>query len=170
MVMQDLAVVALGANLPGNCGPPDYTVRQAMRRLSALSVGHPHCSSLWRSRPLDCPPGSPDFINAVVMLYPSSGTTPEELLAQLQQLEREFGRQRGAGRNAPRVLDLDLIAWGSRLSATPALELPHPRAHERAFVLVPLAEVAPDLLLPGQQQPVSVLAGCCSGRDEISRL
>lgn len=167
--MQDPAIVALGANLPGDPGAPEVTVRQAMRRLAALSVRPPSCSSLWRSRPVDCPPGSPDFINAVVALHPAEGTTPLDLLAQLQALEREFGRQQGTGRNAPRVLDLDLIAWGEHRSATATLELPHPRAHERAFVLAPLAEVAPDLVLPGQRQPVWALAASCSGGDGIFR-
>lgn len=167
--MQDPAIVSLGANLPGNYGAPERTVRAAMRRLSGLCVGQPRCSSLWRSRPVDCPPGSPDFINAVVALQPPAGTTPSSLLEQLQQLEREFGRQRTGGRNAPRVLDLDLIAWGARRSKTARLELPHPRAHERAFVLLPLAEVAPALVLPGQQEPVGALAERCAGEDGIFR-
>lgn len=167
--MQDPAIVALGANLPGDLGPPEATVREAMHRLAAVSVRPPLCSSLWRSRPVDCPPGSPDFINAVMALYPAEGTTPPALLEQLQELEREFGRQHGAGRNTPRVLDLDLIAWGRQRSATSTLELPHPRAHERAFVLLPLAEVAPDLVLPGQRQPVRTLAENCSGRNGIFR-
>lgn len=167
--MKDPAIVALGANLPGACGPPERTVREAMRRLCALSVVEPRCSSLWRSHPVDCPPGSPDFINAVVALQPAEVMTPLALLEQLQQLEQEFGRQRGAGQNAPRVLDLDLIAWGERSSATATLELPHPRAHERAFVLLPLAEVAPDLVFPGWQEPVHALAAACFGRNEVFR-
>lgn len=167
--MQDPAIVALGANLAGSCGPPERTVREAMRRLSALSSVEPRCSSLWRSRPVDCPPGSPDFINAVVALQPPGHMTPLALLEQLQRIEQEFGRQRGAGRNAPRVLDLDLIAWGTRRSATATLELPHPRAHERAFVLLPLAEVAPHLVLPGHRKPARALAAGCSGRNGVFR-
>lgn len=167
--MQDPAIVALGANLPGRSGSPESAVREAMHRLAELSERAPLCSSLWCSRPVDCPPGSPDFVNAVVALYPRAGTSPLGLLAQLQALEREFGRQHGAGRNAPRVLDLDLIAWGEQRSTTAELELPHPRAHERAFVLLPLVEVAPDLVLPGQRQPVRVLARNCAGRNGIFR-
>ncbi|MEX1198695.1 MAG: 2-amino-4-hydroxy-6-hydroxymethyldihydropteridine diphosphokinase [Pseudohongiellaceae bacterium] len=167
--MHDPAIVALGANLPGRSGSPERAVREAMQRLSALSVVAPRCSSLWRSRPVDCPPGSPDFINAVVALQPAEGTTPLELLGQLQQLEQAFGRQHGGGRNAPRVLDLDLIAWGARCSETAQLELPHPRAHDRAFVLMPFAEVAPDLVFPGQKESVRTLAATCSGKKEVFR-
>mgnify|MGYP003799721551 CR=1 FL=1 len=128
-----------------------------MRRLAALSVDPPRCSSLWQTTPVDCPPGSPPFLNAVAMLAPLDGEMPETLLDKLQALEQEFGRQPAMVRNEPRPLDLDLIAFAQETRATPRLVLPHPRAHRRRFVLAPLAEVAPDLILPGQTERVREL-------------
>lgn len=139
-------VVALGANL----GDPAATIRAAFARLDALAAEPVRRSSLWQSTPVDCPPGSPLFVNAVALLVPREGETPESLLAKLQELEREFGRRPKLVLNEARPLDLDLIAWGGETRATPTLILPHPRAHLRRFVLEPLAELAPTLILPGQ--------------------
>ncbi|MGM0631728.1 MAG: 2-amino-4-hydroxy-6-hydroxymethyldihydropteridine diphosphokinase [Pseudomonadota bacterium] len=163
------AVIALGANLPGDHGAPAQAVRAAMCRLEALARGAVQCSSLWRSRPVDCPPESPDFINAVALLQPLE-ETPVGLLSRLQQLEDSFGRARDGGRNTPRVLDLDLIAWGDHVCDTARLTLPHPRAHRRAFVLLPLAEVFPNLVLPGQSRNVRELAEQCPGRNAVFRV
>ena len=91
------------------------------------------------------------------MLKPRAGETPETLLQKLQEIERDFGRQPKKVLNEPRPLDLDLIAFGEEVRSTPELRLPHPRAHLRKFVLGPLAELAPDLLLPGHQLSVSAL-------------
>ena len=126
-------------------------------RLEELSDGPLLRSSLWQTTPVDCPPGSPAFVNAVVGLMPRAGETPESLLAKLQALEKEFGRQPKKVLNEPRPLDLDLIAFGSETRATPELTLPHPRAHQRRFVLQPLSEIAPDLVLPGQSESVAQL-------------
>ena len=85
-------------------------------------------------------------------------------MAKLQAVEKEFGRQPKQVQNEPRVLDLDLIAWGDKRRSSAALTLPHPRAQERKFVLQPLAEIAPDLVLPGQTETVfQLLAGLASG-------
>jgi 2-amino-4-hydroxy-6-hydroxymethyldihydropteridine diphosphokinase len=97
------------------------------------------------------------FVNAVVALRPRSSETSESLLAKLQALEKEFGRRPKQVLNEPRPLDLDLIVFRSETRATPQLTLPHPRAHERRFVLQPLSEVAPDLILPGQTRTVAQL-------------
>lgn len=131
-----LAFVAIGANL----GDAQATVRQAMADLAGL----PHSrvsarSSLYRSAPVDAT--GPDFINAVVAV--ETALAPEALLAALQQLELRAGRERPY-RNAPRTLDLDLLRHGDTVMHSETLTLPHPRLHERAFVLLPLAEVAPD--------------------------
>jgi 2-amino-4-hydroxy-6-hydroxymethyldihydropteridine diphosphokinase len=91
------------------------------------------------------------------MLKPRQGETPVSLLQKLQQLEREFGRQPKKVLNESRPLDLDLIAFGEETRSTRELELPHPRAHLREFVLGPLAEIAPELLLPGQSLPIGAL-------------
>lgn len=130
---------------------------EALKKFSTVPLLR---SSLWRSTPVDCPPGSPDFVNAVVALTPLPHFTPESLLAELQALEREFGRRPKLVLNEARPLDLDLIAWGDVVRHTPALTLPHPRAHLRRFVLQPLSEIAPELVLSGQTQTVAeLLAG-----------
>jgi 2-amino-4-hydroxy-6-hydroxymethyldihydropteridine diphosphokinase len=147
------AYVALGANL----GDPVHTIRAAMDRLAAFSSSALHRSSLWRTTPVDCPPGSSVFVNAVAGLQPFPGETPETLLVNLQTLEKEFGRRPKTVLNEARPLDLDLIAFASEQRNTSSLILPHPRAHLRRFVLQPLSEIAPDLLLPGQSETVSEL-------------
>jgi 2-amino-4-hydroxy-6-hydroxymethyldihydropteridine diphosphokinase len=97
------------------------------------------------------------FVNAVVGFMPCEGETPESLLTKLRALEMEFGRQPKKILNEPRPLDLDLIAFGSESRATKELTLPHPRAHLRRFVLQPLSEIAPELVLPGQSKTVAQL-------------
>jgi 2-amino-4-hydroxy-6-hydroxymethyldihydropteridine diphosphokinase len=128
-----------------------------MNRLQRLSDVPLLKSSLWQTAPVDCPPGSAAFVNAVVGLVPRQTESPESLLAKLQALEREFGRQPKKVLNEPRPLDLDLIAYGGLTRASRELSLPHPRAHQRRFVLQPLAEIAPDLILPGQSKTVAQL-------------
>lgn len=132
-------------------------IREAIKRLEELADGPVLTSSLWETTPVDCPPGSPVFVNAVVGLMPRAGETPESLLAKLQALEQEFGRRPKAVLNEARPLDLDVIAFGGEIRVGKELTLPHPRAHERRFVLQPLWEFAPDLLLPGQSQTVAGL-------------
>lgn len=106
---------------------------------------------------MDCPPGSPVFVNAVVGFRPRVGETPGALLLKLLALEKEFGPRPRIELNEPRPLDLDLIAFCGETCATQRLTLPHPRAHKRRFVLQPLSEFAPDLVLPGQTQTVARL-------------
>ena len=148
-----LAYVALGANLGATAGTLREAADSIAGWLSTKLIG----SSLWRTAPVDCPPGSPPFLNAALGLQPTPGTTPESLLDALLALEARLGRARSELTNAPRAIDLDLIAFGTETRTTPTLVLPHPRAHERAFVLAPLVEIAPGLILPGQQQTVSAL-------------
>jgi 2-amino-4-hydroxy-6-hydroxymethyldihydropteridine diphosphokinase len=108
---------------------------------------------------VDCPEGSPDFINAIVALVPREGETPESLLARLQALEKEFGRLPKKVVNEARPLDLDLIAFRQEVRSASQLTLPHPRAHQRRFVLQPLSEIAPDLVLPSQTKTIVQLLG-----------
>jgi 2-amino-4-hydroxy-6-hydroxymethyldihydropteridine diphosphokinase len=142
--------LALGSNF----GNPVANIVRAMDRLEPLSILPLVRSSLWQTTPIDCPPSSPSFVNAVVCLAPRSAENPPSLLAKLQMLEREFGRQPKKLHNEPRPLDLDLIAFGVLSCRTDELILPHPRAHQRRFVLQPLSEIAPDLVLPGQTRTV----------------
>ena len=149
------AWVALGANL----GDAQATVRQALRDLQAL----PHttvvaASSLYRTAPHEAQ--GPDFINAVAML--STRLSAPGLLDALQSLENAAGRERPYV-NAPRTLDLDLLFYGDARIDSPRLTVPHPRWQERAFVLVPLAEIAPqrvpaDQLRAVAGQPIEKLA------------
>ncbi len=154
---QALAFVALGSNI----GASAETIRRSVGRLQSLAESPMLLSSLWRTAPVDCPPGSPDFVNAVVGFAPRAGLGPLELLTRLQAIEREFGRQPKSVLNEPRPLDLDLIAFGAARCDTAVLTLPHPRAHLRRFVLQPWSEIAPELVLPGQTANI---------RDLLSRL
>ena len=162
-----LALVGLGANL----GAPVDQLEAAMDALEALATtpSAMRRSALWASAPVDCPPGSPDFVNAVVALPVAPGTDPEALLARLLDLEQAAGRARSV-RNAPRSLDLDLLLFGEHVLATPRLTLPHPRGHLRAFVLLPAAAVAPDQSWPGTGRPIAELAADVPGRDGVRRL
>jgi 2-amino-4-hydroxy-6-hydroxymethyldihydropteridine diphosphokinase len=139
----NLAYVALGANL----ADPAATIRAAFGALANL----PDCrivrtSSLYRTAPVGITE-QPDFINAVALL--ETNLAPEALLNALLDLEQRFGRIRGE-KNGPRTLDLDLLLYNDLAVELPTLSLPHPRLHLRAFVLQPLAEIAPDLAIPGR--------------------
>jgi 2-amino-4-hydroxy-6-hydroxymethyldihydropteridine diphosphokinase len=159
-------IIALGSNL----GSSSDILREAMDRLDRLTVLPSQRSSLWQSTPVDCPPGSPPFVNAAVAFEPVAGETPESLLAKLQALEKEFGRRPKQVLNEPRPLDLDLIAFGSEVRSSPQLTLPHPRAHLRRFVLEPLSEIAPDLVLPGQTKSVRQLLAELRTDEVVRRL
>ncbi len=135
------AYIGLGANL----GDAVATLRQALRELRAIP-GIDDCfpSPLYRSAPVDA--SGPDFINAVARLRTT--LAPLDLLHALQAIERRHGRERPY-RNAPRTLDLDLLMHGDLRLDTPRLTLPHPRMRERAFVLLPLRDLAPGMMLDG---------------------
>jgi 2-amino-4-hydroxy-6-hydroxymethyldihydropteridine diphosphokinase len=155
-----LAFVALGSNL----GDSRRIILDAMARLQKFSNRPLLKSSLWQTTPVNCPPDSPLFVNAIVGFTPQKNETPESLLQKLRALEKEFGRTPKKVLNEPRSLDLDLIAFGTETRNSPELILPHPRAHLRRFVLQPLGEIAPDLILPGQFKTISqLLAGLPDG-------
>jgi 2-amino-4-hydroxy-6-hydroxymethyldihydropteridine diphosphokinase len=159
-------IVALGSNL----GDSAANIRAAIGRLRALAEGPLLRSSLWRTTPVDCPAGSPPFINAVVAFHPREGETPETLLIRFQELEREFGRRPKRTLNEARPLDLDLIAFGAEVRATGRLTLPHPRAHLRRFVLAPLAEMLPGYVLGGQAETVADLLAALDTDERLDRL
>lgn len=159
-------IVALGSNL----GDSTAIVREAVERLRRLSHSRFRSSSLWQSSPVDCPPGSPPFINSVVAFTSPPDEAPDSLLAKLQAIEQEFGRRPKVVLNEPRPLDLDLIAFGMETRSTPRLTLPHPRAHLRRFVLEPLNEIAPNLVLPGLTKHVSELLAALQSDEHLTRL
>ncbi len=161
-----ITVIALGSNL----GEARENILRAMGRLQKFSDQPLLKSSLWQTSPVDCPPDSPPFVNAVVALVPAAAETPESILAKLQAMEKEFGRPPKKVLNAPRPLDLDLIAFGRETRNTRELTLPHPRAHGRRFVLQPLSEIAPDLVLPGQSMTVAELLGALETAEILVRL
>ena len=157
--------IALGSNL----GESRQNIECAFCRLEQLSSEAIVRSSLWKSTPVDCPAESPEFINATAALVPKDAT-PELLLKRLQQLEKEFGRRPKKILNEPRPLDLDLIAFGDEVRESSELILPHPRAHLRKFVLAPLAEIAPDLTLPGQKKSVRELLDALRTDEVVEKL
>lgn len=135
------AYIALGANL-GDARAVLRAARDAVATLPGSRLVA--CSSLYRSAPIES--SGPDYLNAVLAL--ETPLSPDDLLAALQAIEAAHGRKRPY-RNAPRTLDLDLLLHGDTVQDTPTLTLPHPRLHLRAFVLEPLAEIAPALEVPG---------------------
>lgn len=136
-----IAFIGIGANL----GDARANVEDAVQRLSALSGCRLlSTSSLWRTAPFEA--AGDDYINAVAML--DTTLSAPDLLSALQQIERDHGRERPY-RNAPRTLDLDVLLYGDAVIHSDTLQVPHPRMHERAFVLVPLLEVAPEARIPG---------------------
>jgi 2-amino-4-hydroxy-6-hydroxymethyldihydropteridine diphosphokinase len=143
------AFIGLGANLGDAHGALDAAF-VALAALPGTTLRA--ASSIYRSAPIDS--SGPDYLNAVIAL--DTTLSPHALLAELQRIERAHGRERPY-RNAPRTLDLDLLLHGDRRIDTPALTLPHPRMHERAFVLLPLAELAPAIAIPGRGTAVELL-------------
>ena len=147
------AGIALGSNL----GDRHAHLRAAIAGLRELATpGEPVLSAaIYQTQPRDCPPGSPDFLNTVIEIGFAGG--PRELLAQTRALEHALGRRRGAERNAPRVIDIDLLYFDDVRLDDVMLTLPHPRLCQRRFVLQPLADIRPLLMLPGQTLTIAEL-------------
>lgn len=159
---EDAVLIALGSSLGGRFGSSAAAVDAGVTSLSDAGFKIVARSSPWRSKSWP-DPTLPDYINALVIVETAWG--PAETLARLHAIEAEFGRERGA-RNAPRVLDLDLIAHGRTVIDDGALVVPHPRAAERLFVMGPLAEIAPDWRHPTSGETAAVLAARANvGRD-----
>ena len=156
-----VAFVGLGANLDD----PRRQVQQAFRELDAI----PHTrvvrtSSLYRSEPLGYAE-QPSFVNAVAQL--ETGLPAERLLAELHAIEARHGRSRSFA-NAPRTLDLDLLLFGNAVLDDPGLQVPHPRMHGRAFVLLPLVEIAGDVAIPRRGSVKAFLDKC--GNQGVEKL
>ena len=151
-----MAFVGVGSNL----GEPVAQVGSALEELDRLPRSRVvKRSSLYRSAPVGYA-AQPDFVNAVAQL--ETALPAEQLLAELQQIEARHGRARSFA-NAPRTLDLDLLLYGDSVQSSDKLTLPHPRMHERAFVLAPLVEIAEEASVPGKG-PAKVLLRACAGR------
>jgi 2-amino-4-hydroxy-6-hydroxymethyldihydropteridine diphosphokinase len=145
--------IALGSNLDDRL----ENLRAARRHLFALHEdrGPFLISRIYETEPVDCPPGSPAFLNAAIEL--ACTIPPLDLLNKIQRLEQLLGRPANHGHHAPRTIDLDILYYDNLSFTLPELVLPHPRIPSRAFVLVPLADVAPSRILPGQTQAISGL-------------
>lgn len=149
--------LALGANL----GNPLENLRKAVRSLQSLAVAPLVLSSPWITAPVNCPPNSPPFANVALQMILPREICPQILLARCQAMERAFGRRPKKQPNEARPLDIDIIAFNNLTENSPPLILPHPRAHQRFFVLAPLNEIAPQLILPGHSRSVAEhLASC----------
>jgi 2-amino-4-hydroxy-6-hydroxymethyldihydropteridine diphosphokinase len=138
-----MILIALGSNLPSAAGPPAETLKAALAALKANGIAPVKVSRLYESTAWPNP-NDPPFVNAVAQV--ETPLTPADLLTRLHAIEDSFGRVRAA-RNAPRTLDLDIVDYDGRVEEGPPA-LPHPRMQERGFVLVPLAEIAPDWCHP----------------------
>lgn len=164
-----LVFIALGSNLTSRYGDPRENILHALERLTELSSQPLAVSSLWQTDPLECPPDSPVFVNAVAALDAYPELDPVTLLHKLQRFEEECGRHR-SGINTPRPLDLDILAYGRQCLESEILTLPHPRAMQRQFVLQPLAEIAPDFIFPGQSRSVVQLLDRITAQGKVRLL
>lgn len=145
--------IALGSNLGDRAENLRRGVALLRERVPGLVVRA--SAPVYETDPVECAPGTQAFLNTVIEVEAS--LTPRELHAHLQAIEQALGRPVSREKNSPRSLDLDLLYAGDLISDDPALILPHPRLHQRRFVLQPLADIRPDLVLPGQSVPVSRL-------------
>jgi 2-amino-4-hydroxy-6-hydroxymethyldihydropteridine diphosphokinase len=147
------AGVALGSNL----GERLANLRNARREIISMKGALPplRCSAIYETEPIDCEKGAAKFFNAVIEF--GYAGQPIELRRELAAIERVLGRPAAHERNVSRPIDLDLLYFGDVIIETAELRLPHPRIVDREFVLRPLADIRPDLILPGQTEAVDVL-------------
>ncbi len=147
------AGIALGSNL----GDRLANLRAACACLREIAnAGEPIITApVYQTEPLLCPPGSPEFLNTVIEIDFTG--TAMELLGTTRAIEQKLGRAPSAERNAPRVIDIDLLYLGDETIGNDSLTLPHPRIGERRFVLQPLADIRPELILPGQTHDIADL-------------
>ena len=159
-----IAYIALGANL----GDRLATLRDAVKLLAETpAIELLAASSAWDTAPVG-PPDQPRYLNAAVAVRTTLG--PRALLETLLEIERRFGRVRSGSQWTARTLDLDIIIFGNSTVAEPDLVLPHPRFRERAFVLLPLAEIAPEARDPVTGESVESLLRACPGRSDAVKV
>lgn len=162
-----LKTVKIAILMGGNLGNSAEIFENAVQKLAANGLTAIRRSRIFRTEPVDCVPGTPEFSNAA--LTGEWGGSAEALLELTQHLEREAGRPAHHSSRESRTLDLDLILFGERCSADPRLLLPHPRARRRRFVLEPLAEIAPEMRFPDTGESVAeALARLKNGGSEAA--
>jgi len=152
--------LGVGANL----GDRLATLQRAVGLLAERGVRTVACSRVWATTPLGGPPDQPEFLNVVVEIDPGE-MSPTEVLAAANAVEAELGRVREV-RWGPRTIDIDVLLWDDLRSEEPALTIPHPRMHERAFVLRPLVEIAPRAVITGRGSAAACLDACKAQRVE----
>jgi 2-amino-4-hydroxy-6-hydroxymethyldihydropteridine diphosphokinase len=157
--------VALGSNLGDRLG----NLRAARRAILGLSNVKPPIlsSAIYKTDPVDCEPGANKFLNAVIEF--DYDRDPPSLLEELIRIEKALGRKRDHPKNVSRTIDIDMLYYDQRIIADERLQLPHPRMHLRKFVLQPLADIRPGLILPGQTQTVDELAAKVENSGEVVR-
>ena len=155
--------VALGSNLGDRLG----TLRAARRAILGLSNVKPPIlsSAIYETDPVDCEPGANKFLNAVIEF--DYDRDPPSLLEELIRIEKALGRKRDHPKNVSRTIDIDMLYYDQRIIEDERLQLPHPRMHLRKFVLQPLADIRPGLILPGQTQTVDELAAKVENSGEV---
>ena len=160
------AGIALGANI----GDRVATLRTARGRIQDLGGLEPPllASAIYETEPVDCEPGAGKFFNAVIEIGFAGDAL--QLLAALRQIECDLGRPSVHPRNVSRTIDLDLLYFGELTIETPELQLPHPRVRERPFVLRPLAEIRPDLVLPNDRASIAELLAKLGNTSELVRI
>jgi len=164
------AIVSLGSNLPFSEQSAVEILALAFNALQQLSDEPLLVSSLYTTSPIDSPEGTPDFYNAVAAVMPDPEESAHSMLAKLQSIENNTGRQRNGIKNEARTLDLDLITFGDEIINTDDLILPHPRAHERCFVLEPMAELVGEaFVIPGQDKTIRQYLDEIPGSQKIRR-
>lgn len=166
--MTDDLYIGLGANLPHpEFGSPRQTLERALAMLSARGIGIKAVSPFYESAPVPAS-AQPWYVNAVARA--ASSLSPEAVLAVLHEVEMDLGRQRGQP-NAARMIDLDLLSFGGQIRRSgPGPHLPHPRMHERAFVLIPLRDLAPDWRHPESGKDINRLIAALPAGQEVRRI
>jgi 2-amino-4-hydroxy-6-hydroxymethyldihydropteridine diphosphokinase len=158
--------IALGSNIGNRLA----NLHEAYRRVFALNEigGFVRASSIYETSPVDCEPGTPEYLNAVMEI--SFDGPPMALLDHLLEIEFEMGRPSRRPRNSPRKIDLDVLYVGNLVLNNPKIIIPHPRLAKRRFVLAPLAEIVPHLILPGHSRCVSSLLEELNNGEKVTRL
>ena len=155
--------IALGSNL----GDRESNLREARQSIVALSANKSVLASrVYETEPVNCEPGAGSFLNAVLEIEFEGD--PTQLLEKLMRIEESLGRQRNHARNVSRSIDIDVLYADELIVRNERLRLPHPRLHERKFVLQPLADIRPDLVLPNQTKSVCLLLAQIKDSTKVS--
>jgi 2-amino-4-hydroxy-6-hydroxymethyldihydropteridine diphosphokinase len=157
------AYLLIGSNL-GDIG---WNLRNAMERMSAEEIKITDRSSVYKTEPWGFNHDS-DFLNQVIRIETS--LKPLELLEKIQKIERDMGRNKNSASYSARIIDIDILFYGDRIIETDRLTIPHPKIHERMFVLAPMAEIAPDFIHPVLRKPINRLKDECDDRKRIKKL